>query len=839
MAGVLLPTGGSYTVAADITGATPNYYGIESEAAGTITNPGHTVSGGSTTTGEGILVAGGAGAITNETGGNINGFWGVILTDGGSVANNSGATISANGRVAVYSNLTASASAVNDGTITGAYDGVALLGGGSVTNDAGATITGTSHYGVYVASSPTIAASVTNAGSITGGINAISFGPIGGLASNNPGGANTVTLEGGSSLSGNVVGSIATGATNTLILQGTGSTSSVFSNFTTVEEGASANWTLSGVSTFGTADITGNSSTLSLAGGATKAVISGSSDTFTESVSSSTVTISGASDTVTVTGNNNTITVENASATVTATGTGNIQIWTPTISGTVANQATKSEAAIKPFSGVAIGDKTSGETDTDTLTITLGGSGGTLSGTGLSGGAGGVYTLTGSAATITTDLQGLSFTPTAGAPNTSSTTTFKLSDVTSLYATATVDTTTSVIDTDPAVAPTITGTVANQPTTSEAAVKPFSGVTIGDKNSGATETLTITVGGTGGTLSGAGLSGGPGGIYTLSGTASTVTSELEALSFTPTAGAPNSSSTTTFKLSDLSSAFSTPTVNTTTSVVDTDGGTIYGGAGNNTIEGGDTNVTIYGGTGSHQIYAGNGNDTFVAGSGNDFIVAGNGSDWFYGGSGNDSMYGGSGTDVFVGGSGTSYESGSGNDYFYLSDGNGSEAYGGSGNSVFIAGKGDAVMVGGSGNDTMFGGPGNDYFYGGSGNDKFFGGAGDDVMVGGPGNDYFNGGTGLNYYFGGKGGGPGTGLGHDTFVLKDTHGRRTVDLVQDWTEGKDHVKLVGTGLTSFADLLSHSYQDGAYFVIQPDANHSIWLNGATAGSVAASDFKFVK
>ena len=47
-------------------------------------------------------------------------------------------------------------------------------------------------------------------------------------------------------------------------------------------------------------------------------------------------------------------------------------------------------------------------------------------------------------------------------------------------------------------------------TTSEAAVKPFSGVTIGDANSGATDTLTISYAAAGGTLSGTGLSGAAG-----------------------------------------------------------------------------------------------------------------------------------------------------------------------------------------------------------------------------------------------------------------------------------------------------------------------------------------
>jgi hypothetical protein len=119
------------------------------------------------------------------------------------------------------------------------------------------------------------------------------------------------------------------------------------------------------------------------------------------------------------------------------------------------------------------------------------------------------------------------------------------------------------------VAPTISGTVAGQTTTSEAPDHPFSGVTVGDLNSGATDTLTITLAGSGGTLSGTGLSG-SGSTYTLTGSASAVTSALDALTFTPNAGAPNTSSTTTFTLSDTSSAYATPTVDSTTSVIDYD-----------------------------------------------------------------------------------------------------------------------------------------------------------------------------------------------------------------------------------------------------------------------------
>jgi hypothetical protein len=280
----------------------------------------------------------------------------------------------------------------------------------------------------------------------------------------------------------------------------------------------------------------------------------------------------------------------------------------PSITNTSTPQSSTNESATTPFAGATVTDTNAasgtdaGSTATDTLTITLQGGTGTLSdgaaftGTRRLSGSGSTYTLTGTGAAITAELDRLVFTPTAGAPDTSSTTTFTLSDVSSVGKASNSDSTSQVTDTDPAVAPTITGTVANQATTSEAAVKPFSGVTIGDANgNNPTETVTITLGGTGGTLTGAGLTQNPGGSYTLAtGTAANVTAELDALVFTPAAGAPNTSSTTTFTLSDASSAKTTAS-DGTTSVIDSDpaaptgGGTTGGGTtGGGTTGGGGT-----------------------------------------------------------------------------------------------------------------------------------------------------------------------------------------------------------------------------------------------------------
>jgi len=122
--------------------------------------------------------------------------------------------------------------------------------------------------------------------------------------------------------------------------------------------------------------------------------------------------------------------------------------------------------------------------------------------------------------------------------------------------------------------PTISGTVAGQTTTNGAALDPFAKVTICDPNAGASETLFITLSGSG-TLkdgagfSGLGTSGAASGIYVLQGSAACVTKELDALVFTPAAGAPNSSAETTFTLQDVSSV-GTSTSNGCTTVTNTD-----------------------------------------------------------------------------------------------------------------------------------------------------------------------------------------------------------------------------------------------------------------------------
>jgi hypothetical protein len=112
-----------------------------------------------------------------------------------------------------------------------------------LTNNGGGTITG-ARDGVYIAGG----GAVTSAGTISGTTASVQFAGAG---------ANTLTLETGSTLNGDAIGSTASGATNALVLEGQGTANNNFLNFNTLTEQANANWTLGGDSTFGAAMVSG------------------------------------------------------------------------------------------------------------------------------------------------------------------------------------------------------------------------------------------------------------------------------------------------------------------------------------------------------------------------------------------------------------------------------------------------------------------------------------------------------------------------------------------------------------------------------------------------------
>ena len=110
-----------------------------------------------------------------------------------------------------------------------------------------------------------------------------------------------------------------------------------------------------------------------------------------------------------------------------------------------------------------------------------------LSGPGSLSGAGAIdanddYILTGTAAQITQALQSVSFTPVDGVAATSVMTSFTLTDASGAGTMSPPDATTTVTDTDPSVAPTISGTIGGQTTTGKTTILPFASVQMTDPN---------------------------------------------------------------------------------------------------------------------------------------------------------------------------------------------------------------------------------------------------------------------------------------------------------------------------------------------------------------------
>jgi uncharacterized protein with beta-barrel porin domain len=240
-----------------------NRFGVFFASGGSVTNQ---AGGVISSSGTGVYLNGGAGTVTNFgtiTGG--TGRYGVFLHAGGSVANQAGGTIS--GGTGVYVSG-AAGTVTNAGRITGTgFAGVSLIPGGSVTNQAGGTISG-GNVGIY-----DLAGTVTNAGTIAGGTYSVEFRGVG---------AHTLILQTGSVLNGTAFGSTSGGATNALILQGTGTANNNFVNFTTLDVQASGTWTLDGTAALsstalvesGVLSVTGNLSsaaTLTVNSGATLA----------------------------------------------------------------------------------------------------------------------------------------------------------------------------------------------------------------------------------------------------------------------------------------------------------------------------------------------------------------------------------------------------------------------------------------------------------------------------------------------------------------------------------------------------------------------------------------
>ena len=124
-----------------------------------------------------------------------------------------------------------------------------------------------------------------------------------------------------------------------------------------------------------------------------------------------------------------------------------------------------------------------------------------------------------------------------------------------------------------AQAPVISGAVAGQSVAPEQTDTPFSPVTIADPNIDTSDSLSIQLTGGGALADGAGFNGlttSAPGVYVLSGNATAITSELDALVFTPSAD----STTTTFTLTDTTTVGTSASDSNTTVTVESSGSVV-------------------------------------------------------------------------------------------------------------------------------------------------------------------------------------------------------------------------------------------------------------------------
>ena len=202
----------------------------------TVINQGQILGG----TASGVSM-GGVGSLTNS--GTISATEGIgVSLEGGIVTNQSGGTITGGVFDNGISFRTFLGTVINAGTISSPNAaGVSFLAGGVVTNQTGGTISSQNNAGILFVNA---AGTVVNAGTISGA--SVRFAGTG---------DNVLTLQTGSVLNGDAVGSTATGATNSLILQGNGTANNNFLNFNSLDVQASGTWTLNGSSQVGAATV--------------------------------------------------------------------------------------------------------------------------------------------------------------------------------------------------------------------------------------------------------------------------------------------------------------------------------------------------------------------------------------------------------------------------------------------------------------------------------------------------------------------------------------------------------------------------------------------------------
>jgi Ca2+-binding RTX toxin-like protein len=188
------------------------------------------------------------------------------------------------------------------------------------------------------------------------------------------------------------------------------------------------------------------------------------------------------------------------------------------------------------------------------------------------------------------------------------------------------------------------------------------------------------------------------------------------------------------------------------------------------------------------------------------------------------------------------------DHINAGDGN-DNIYSGGGDDVIDAGKGDDYVFAAAGNKTVDGGDGNDYIFGGAGNSVLNGGNGNDHITGGAGNETINGGAGNDTLMGGAGndtiiGGQGNdllygGAGSDTFVFKAGDGHDTVFDFQAAGASHDVIQVDSHAFADFAALMQSGAVHDAAGGVQIDYadGSTLALAGVVKANLTVDDFRF--
>ncbi|HYE42190.1 MAG TPA: calcium-binding protein, partial [Caulobacteraceae bacterium] len=157
------------------------------------------------------------------------------------------------------------------------------------------------------------------------------------------------------------------------------------------------------------------------------------------------------------------------------------------------------------------------------------------------------------------------------------------------------------------------------------------------------------------------------------------------------------------------------------------------------------------------------------------------------------------------------------------------------NDTFFGSAADEQVDGFNGLDTLNGGDGADNLKGMNGNDTLNGDDGNDVLNGGANNDTIDGGAGQDRIYGDKGNDTLTGgADNDQFVF--IGGATGTDVITDFENGADKIRLFSTSADDYSDLAIADNGSGGVTITLPDGS-VITLQNTLYADMDASDFGF--